>query len=163
MKRLVLLLVVLVSPLGCKKALDTTPGKDENPQVIPGGKGNLTGGGDAVQGPRNSVARTVNFNNLDQMYKIIFAAIQADTDARIPDANQIMQEIKQSGQLVKMITDEILILTNNTMPQAIIGYTKWPQRAGNHYVITSSGVVDMAPAQLIQALQAQGTPAKIEK
>lgn len=163
MKRLVLLTLVLVSPMGCKKALDTTPGKDENPKVIPGGKGDLTGGGGAIQGPRKAVARTVNFNNLDQMHKIIFATIQEDPDARIPDANRIMQEIRQSGQLVAMINDEILILTNTSRPEGIIAYTKWPQRAGNHYVILASGVLDMDPAQLKQTLEAQGTVAKLEK
>ena len=167
MKRLILLMVVLVSPLGCKKLTDTSVGKDENPQVIPGGKGNLTvgggGGGGGIQAPRKAAARVANTVQIDQLYKIIFTAIQLDPDEKIPDANQIMQEIRKDGKLVAMIHDEILILTNSTHPQGIIGYTKWPQQNGNHFVMTKSGVGPMAPAELMQALQAQGTMAKLEK
>jgi hypothetical protein len=162
MKRLALLLLVLVSPLGCKKALDTTPGPDEKVKVIPSGAGDLSGGG-AIQAPRNTAARIANTSNLDQMHKLIYAAIQEDTDERIPDAKQVMQIIRQFGPAVKMVNEEILILTNNTTPQGIIAYTKWPQRAGNHFIITKSGWTDITPAKLAADLKAQGSVVKLEK
>jgi hypothetical protein len=162
MKRLPLLLMMLVSPLGCKKALDTTPGPEEKVQVIPGGAGDLSGGA-GIQAPRNAAARIANTSNLDQMHKLIFAEIQGDPDERIPDAKQIMQIIRQFGPALKMVNEEILILTNNTTPQGIIAYTKWPQRAGNHFIITKSGWTDIAPAKLAADLKAQGSVVKMEK
>lgn len=159
MKRLAMLALVFASPLGCSSSGTTA---EENPKVIPGGQGNLSGGG-ALGGPRNAAARTVNDVQLSELHKYINIAMTAEPDQRVPDANQIMQEIRQDGKLVKLIQDEVIILTNNTNPQGIWAYTKWPQRGGNHYVITASGRGDMAPAQLAQALQAQGSVVKLEK
>ncbi len=162
MKRLALLLIVLVSPLGCKKALDTTPGKDENPKVIPGGKGDLSGGA-GIQAPRNAAARIANDNELTQLNLAIQTAWAADTNMNVPDANQIMQEIRQYGKVVAMIQQEIVILTNCTNKDGIWAYTKWPQRGGNHYAIIAQGRIEVSPAQLKQALQAQGSQVKLEK
>lgn len=162
MKRLVLLLLVLVSPVGCKKALDTTPGKDENPKVIPSGTGDLSGGG-GIQAPRNAAARIANDIEINQLYTAINTAWTLDTDMNVPNANQIMQEIRQYGKVVAMIQQEIVILTNCTNKDGIWAYTKWPQRNGNHYAIISSGRVEVAPAQLKQALEAQGSLVKLEK
>jgi hypothetical protein len=110
-----------------------------------------------------AAARTANDAQLNQLYTYINIAMTADTDQRVPNAEQIMQEIRQDGKLVALIKDEVIILTNNTNRDGIWAYTKWPQRAGNHYIITSQGRGDMAPAQLAQALQAQGTTPKLEK
>jgi hypothetical protein len=163
MKRLAILLVLFVSPLGCKKAFDTTPGPDEKVQVVPGGSGNLTGGGGAVQGTRKAAARTVNDHYLNQLHQIIFAAMTADGDQRMPSAEQIMQEVAQSKQIVAMIKDEIVILTDTKNSKAIWAYTKWPQRAEKHYVLTDAGRSDMTAAELEQALKAQGSVVKLEK
>jgi hypothetical protein len=153
-----MLTLLIITPLGCSSSGTTA---EEKPNIIPGGKGNLSGGG-ALGGPRNAAARTVNDIQLSQLHKYISIAMTADADQRVPNAEQIMQEIRQDGKLVGLIKDEVIILTNNTSPQGIWAYTKWPQRGGNHYIITSAGRADMSPAQLQQALQAQGTTAKLE-
>jgi hypothetical protein len=162
MKRLALLLVLLVSPLGCKKALDTTPGPEEKVKGLPT-QGDLSAGGGGVQGVRQAAGRTVNDNNLHQLHQIIFAAQQADPDGRVPPADQIMREIAQSGKLVAMIKDETVILTNTSNTQGIWAYTKWPQRNGNHYVLMSAGRSDMSPKDLAEALKMQGSVVKLEK
>lgn len=162
MKRLALLLMMLVSPLGCKKALDTTPGPEEKVKGLPT-QGDLSAGGGAVQSVRKAAGRTVNDHNLNQLYQIIFAAQQADPDGRVPPADQIKREIAQVGPLVAMVKDEVVILTNTSNTQGIWVYTKWPQRNGNHYVLMSAGRSEMSPKDLAAALTAQGSVVKLEK
>ena len=45
-----------------------------------------------------------------------------------PGSTQIMEEIKQSNNLVKLIKDEVLILSNTSNPEGILVYLQWPQR-----------------------------------
>lgn len=168
MKRLTLLALLVLAPLGCKKALDkigddAKPGENEQPRVVPKGTGDLSGGGGATQSVRKAAARTVNDHYLSQLHQMIVATMTEDVDGRVPDANRIMEEIKNVGPLNNMVKDEIVILTNNRDPQGIWAYTKWPQRAGKHYVITASGRGEMSPAELTRALETQRSTVKLEK
>ena len=62
-----------------------------------------------------------------------------------PGSTQIMEEIKQSNNLVKLIKDEVLILSNTSNPEGILVYSQWPQRVSNHYVIKATGRIEMTP------------------
>jgi hypothetical protein len=167
MKRLALLLLVLVSPLGCKKqvdkALDTTPGSDEKVRVVPSGKGDLTvrGGEGATQAVRMAAARSVNAQYIVQLKAMIEA--DRDMDGNLPSAEQIKQSIRQTAPLAALINDEIVILTNARSADGIWAYTQWAQQSGNHSVIMASGVVPMSPAELKQSLEAQGLVVKLKK
>lgn len=161
MKRLAILLACLALA-GCKKAMskleeDTQLGKDEKVKLV-NRQGDLTvgGGGGAVQAVRKAAARTINFNDLDQIHKLIYAAEIAN--GSIPNAQQILQDIRQAAnKLAAGIDEGIIILTNNTQREGILAYTQWPQRANEHYVIRLSGVTSMARSDLETALRNQGT------
>ena len=165
MIRLLILALLFVTPFGCKKAFDTTVGSDETPKIIPSGVGNLSGGGGggAVQDVRKAAARTVNDHNLDQMYKMIFDAMTSDPNGKVPNAEQIKEEIRQAGPIAAMVKDGIVILTNTQNKDGVWAYTKWPQRGGKHYVITGAGRGEMTPDDLTKALQAQGSTVTLEK
>jgi len=164
MKRLATLMMAGLVLAGCKKLTDTTPDPDEKVKLF-NTKGNQSVGSPtgttfgAQQAVRKAPARTINFNDLKQLQIFI---VQAETEnGQVPNAQDIMQIVGQAGPIVKSINDGIIILTNNTQREGIWAYTQWPQRGGNHYVVKAGGVEDMAPAQLAQALQAQGTTPKL--
>jgi hypothetical protein len=164
MKRLATLMMAGLVLAGCKKLTDTTPDPDEKVKMI-NTKGNLSVGSPtgtgfgAQQAVRKAAARPVNFNDLKQLQIFI---VQAETEnGQVPNANDIMQIVGQAGSIVKAINDGVIILTNNTQREGIWAYTQWPQRGDNHYVVKASGVEDMAPGQLAQALHAQGTTPKL--
>jgi type II secretory pathway pseudopilin PulG len=164
MKRLATLMMAGLVLAGCKKLTDTTPDPDEKPQIIPKGTGNLSvgnGSGGASQAVRKAAARTANDAQLNQLHLFISQAYSLND--RVPNANEIMQEIRTDGQLVALIKEEVIILTNNTQPEGIWAYTQWPQRNANHYIVTRSGRQEMSPADLRQALQAQGTTPKLSQ
>jgi hypothetical protein len=167
MKRLAILLVVLlVSPLGCKKALDKIGDQaklepDEKPQIIPKGTGDLSGGGGALGSVRKATARIANDVQLDQLYKSISA--MELLEGGVPSADSIKKDVRQNKQLAGLIDEEVIILTNTNKKDGIWAYTKWPQRASEHYVITQSGRGQMSPAELEKALKAQGSTVNLEK
>jgi hypothetical protein len=167
MKRLAILLPLFVLSLGCQKADDKKPGGDDKPNIVGNGAGNLSvgggGGGGADQAVRKAAARTVNENELKQLQLFILTAMTEDPSQKVPGADQIKELIKQDGKLVGFIKDEVIILTNSQKPDGIWAYTKWPQRAGKHYVITASGRDEKTPAELTDALKAQGSDVKLEK
>jgi hypothetical protein len=166
MKRYAMLPLLLLLALGCKKTMDkladdAKPGADEKPQLIPKGSGDLSGGGGAAQAVRNAAARTANDVELNDL-KLAIATAAAD-DGKPPSAERIKEEVRQNGKLTALIKDEVIILTNTQKKDGIWAYTKWPQRAGKHYVITAVGREEKTPAELTEALKAQGTEAHLEK
>ena len=162
MTRLAILLALFVSPLGCNKLTNTTPGPEEKVKFLPG-PGDMSGGGGAVQGTRMAAQRTVNDNDLNQFQLIISQAISGEADQRMPSADEIKDLIKQEGKLMKTINDEVIILTDTRKKDGIWAYTAWPQRGGKHYVLTIQGRGEMFPPDLKKALEAQGSPDKIAK
>ncbi len=171
MNRVVLLAVFAVAlTMGCKKkpkdaSGDTPPAA---PFVSSGGgptapnqNGNLsvTGGQGAVQSPRLAAARTVNNAQLKDLHLSMFQAWTLDN--RVPTANEVMQEAKQNAQLLPLLKDEVVILTGATRGDQVWAYTQYPQRAGEHYVITQQGVEQMGRDELRKRLEAQGAPAKL--
>jgi hypothetical protein len=170
MKRLAILLPLFALALGCKKdtaenAGDEKSSTNDKPNIVGKGTGDLSvgGGGGAVQAVRKAAARTVNDNELNNLRQFIALAIAEDPNQKPPSAEQIKELVKQDGKLVALIKDEVIILTNSQKPDGIWAYTKWPQRAGKHYVITAVGREEKTPAELTEALKAQGTEAKLEK
>jgi len=166
MKRLAILLALLVSPLGCKKALDKIGDQaklepDEKPQVIPKGTGDLSGGGGALGSVRKATARTANLVQLDQL-KTTIASMEL-LEGGMPSADAIKKDVRQDKQLAALIDEEVIILTGTNKKDGIWAYTKWPQRAGEHAVVTASGVGSKSPADLEKELKAQGSAAKLEK
>ncbi len=159
MKRLATLMLLIVSPLGCK---DTSkPTDEEKAKVVPRGTGNLSGGGGAAQSVRKAAARTVNDHYLDQLRTMI-AALELQ-NSRVPSAKEIMDDVAQVKPVISMINDEIVILTDTKMQNGIWAYTKWPQRAEKHYVITINGRGEMTADELETALKAQGSVVRLEK
>ena len=116
MKRLALLLMMLVSPLGCKR-LDTTPGPEEKPKGLPRDS-DFSGSRVALRQCAGGGA--ANDHDLNQLYQIVYAAYLRDD--RVHGSTQIMEEIKQSNNLVKLIKDEVLILSNTSNPEGILVY-----------------------------------------
>jgi hypothetical protein len=169
MKRLAILFVLFVLPLGCKKAMDKISDDaklqpDEKPQIIPKGGGDLTSGsGGATQGVRNAAARTVNDVALKNLHDAI--SISESVDGAMPTADAIKKDkaVTQDKQLVGLINDEVIILTGAKNKDGIWAYTQWPQRAGEHYIIKASGRDSMPAAELEKALKAQGSPVKLQK
>jgi hypothetical protein len=173
MKRLAILLPLFALTLGCqkgtgKKADDDKPGTNDKPNIVGNGAGNLSvggggGGGGAAQAVRKAAARTVNENELKQLQLFISTAMTEDPSQKPPSADQIKDLIKQDGKLVALIKEEVIILTNSQNPSGIWAYTKWPQKAGKHYVVMASGVPEKTPDELTEALKAQGNDVKLEK
>jgi hypothetical protein len=163
---LTLAVAVTLLAAGCKKAMDNVAkdaslGPNEKPKIIDT-TGNLTGGsGGAIQATRKAAARTVNMAQLDQLSKSIQTLMTLDPSNKVPTLSAIQQEIRQNGQLMGLINEDVIVLTGFTGADGVWAYTQWPQRANNHYVITRSGVVDMDQAALRQTLQTQKSPIKL--
>lgn len=179
MRRTMLIAVLMTAALGCKK--DKKDAKNGGPDVSPppatkyvssvGGSnpvnpnqsGNLTvtGGQGAIQSPRMAAARTVNDVQLQQLHLSMSQTFLLDN--RVPDINEIMQEARQNSQLFPLLKEEVIILTGTKNGNAVWAYTQYPQRSGNHYVIVSSGRVEMSPEDLHKRLEQEGSPIKMAK
>ncbi len=172
MNRVVLFAVFAVAfTAGCKKQPKETPPDTAPPPhvsstgsaVAPNQNGNLsvTGGQGAIQGPRMAMAREVNQAQLKDLHLSMFQTWQIDN--RLPMANEVMQEAKQNPQLLPLLKEEVIILTGATRGDQVWAYTQYPQRAGEHYVITQQGVEQMSPDVLRKRLESQGAPIKMSK
>ena len=131
--------------------------------TAPNQSGNLTvtGGQGAIQSPRMAAARTVNNVQLTQLHLSMFQTWQLDN--RVPSLEEITNEAKQNPQLYPLIKDEVIILTGTNRGDGVWAYTRFPQRMNEHYVIISTGVVQMAPEELRKRLEQQGSTIKMEK
>ncbi len=167
MIRLAFLAPLFMLSLSCQKADEKKSNGDVPPNIVPKGGGDLSvgggGGGGAAQAVRKAAARTVNDVELDQLKLMIVTAMTEDPNQNPPSADQIKEAARQNGKLAALIKDEVIILTNSQKRDGIWAYTKWPQRAGKHYVITASGRDEKTPDELATALKAQGSEVKLEK
>ena len=134
----------------------------DNP-TNPNQAGNLsvTGGQGAIQAPRMAAARTVNQVQLDQLYKSMFFTFQLDN--RVPSKDEIEKEARQNPQLWPLIKEEVIILTGTARGDGVWAYTQYPQRGGDHYVVTQSGVQQMVPEELRKRLEQQKSEIKMAK
>ena len=183
--------VIAVVALGCGKKPTKEPGGDSTPPpaagsttpasgspagsdpkfvssasgsnpVNPNQSGNLTvKGGEGVQSPRMAAARTINNAQMKQLHLSMFQTFQLDN--RVPDVNEIMQEAKQNRQLLPLLTEEVVILTGTKNGDGVWAYSQYPQRNGNHYVVTQQGVNEMSPDDLKTRLEQQMSVVKMSK
>ena len=148
------------SPAGSDPKFVSSAG-GSNP-VNPNQSGNLTvKGGEGVQSPRMAAARTINNAQMKQLHLSMFQTFQLDN--RVPDVNEIMQEAKQNRQLLPLLTEEVVILTGTKNGEGVWAYSQYPQRNGNHYVVTQQGVNEMSPDDLKTRLEQQMSAVKMSK
>ncbi len=171
--RSVTILLMLILATGCKKkSKDTQPDSPPPPPASSGGgagiinqQGDLTvsgaGSGVGLQGPRKAAARIANRVQLDQLYKSMFTTYTIDN--RVPNLDEVMADARQNSQLMTLIKDEVIFLTGSTLGDGIWAYTQFPQQAGNHFVVTRTGVEDMAPDELKRRLEQQKSAVKLSK
>ena len=130
--------------------------------VNPNQSGNLTvKGGEGVQSPRMAAARTINKVQMTQLHLSMFQTFQLDN--RVPDVNEIMAEAKQNRQLLPLLTEEVVILTGTKLGDGVWAYSQYPQRSGNHFMITQQGVSDVSPADLRARLAQEKSPIKMSQ
>ncbi|MDB5306526.1 MAG: hypothetical protein JWO38_728 [Gemmataceae bacterium] len=131
--------------------------------VAPNQNGNLTvtGGQGAIQAPRMAAARTINNAQLKDLHLSMFQTWSLDN--RVPSADEVMKEAQQNPQLYPLIKEEVIILTGTSRGDGVWAYSQYPQRMGDHYVITQQGVAQMAPEELRKRLEQQKSPVKLGK
>jgi hypothetical protein len=176
MNRVVLIAVFAVAvAAGCKKKPKDTSGDTPPPPapptpyvssggspVAPNQQGNLTGGQGAIQGPRTAAAREANHAQVRDLHLSMLQSFLLDN--RLPSINEIMQEAQRNSQLLPLLKGEVIILTGATGGgDQVWAYTQYPQKAGEHYVITQAGVDQMSPEVLRKRLEAQSAPVKLSK
>jgi hypothetical protein len=172
MYRIVLLAVFAVAfTTGCKKSKPTDSDTPPPPPYVSSGggpaapnqQGNLTvhGGEGAIQAPRMAAARLVNQIEMNQLYTSMFQTWTLDN--RVPSNDEVMKEAQQNPQLRPLLKEEVILLTGATRGDQIWAYTQYPQRAGDHYVITQQGVEQMSPEVLRKRLEGQGAPIKMSR
>lgn len=151
--RYMLMVVGCLALVGCKKALDTKVGSDENPkmkayEVTPGSGG-------AAQAVRGAGARAVTGNDLKNLH--IFIEGASGASGQMPDKAAILNSLKSSPDaknLVALIEDGSIVLTGIRQREGVWAYEKLaPERGGN--VITNEGVVRMDQVELTNKLKAQ--------
>jgi hypothetical protein len=168
------LIAAVAFAAGCKKKpKETQPDTAPPPHVssvnsptAPNQNGNLSvsGGGSgfgAVQAVRKAAARTVNDAQMRDLHLSLSQSFLIDN--RLPSAKEIVEEAKRNPQLLPLLQEEVIILTGATRGDQVWAYTQYPQRAGEHYVITSSGVDQMAPEVLKARLEQEKAPVKLSK
>ena len=149
------------SPNGEKDPKYVSSVSGNNP-VIPNQNGNLTvKGGEVVQSPRMAAARTVNNAQLKQLHLGMYQSFLADN--RMQDVNEVMNDAKQNSQLFPLLKEEVIILTGTKNGEGVWAYSQYPQRNGNHYVVTSSGVSEMSPTDLKNRLTQEMSPIKMSQ
>lgn len=131
--------------------------------TAPNQNGNLTvsGGQGAVQSPRMAAARLVNEGQLKDLHLSMFQTWSQDN--RMPSLNEVMKDVQQNRQLLPLVKEEVVILTGTNRGDGIWAYTQYPQRAGEHKVVTQQGVGPMATEELRKRLEDQGSPVKLSK
>jgi hypothetical protein len=133
-----------------------------NNPVNPNQNGNLTvKGGEGIQSPRMAAARTINNAQLKQLHLSMFQTFQLDN--RVPDINEVMNEAKQNRQLLPLLQEEVVILTGTKLGSGVWAYSQYPQRNGNHYVVTTEGVSEMSPTDLKNRLTQEKSPIKMSQ
>lgn len=163
---------LVVALAGCNKKPkpaqpDTEPPKHVSSgggALAPNQSGNLSvsgGGGGAVQATRKAAARTVNDAQMKDLHLSLSQAFLIDN--RLPTAKEILDEARKNPQLLPLLQEEVIILTGATRGDQVWAYTQYPQRAGEHYVITSQGVEQIPPEALRGRLEQQGAPVKLAK
>jgi hypothetical protein len=175
MRKLLLIGLVLVLMVGCKKRTTvqtTNPSPQPPPQpapvvnnqpqvhaptgvvINPGPVGGGAGG--AAQAVRGAAKRTVGLVEMDQLRLFIDTASSAT--GQMPTPQEITTALqREAPQIHKLIQDKAIILTGTRSRENIWAYTADPQ-AGRQYhvVITGSGVDDKVDAQTLrQRLQQQ--------
>ena len=108
-----------------------------------------------------AAARTVNNAQLRDLHLSLSQSWLIDN--HLPTVDEIMKGAEQNSQLMPLLKEEVVILTGATRGDQVWAYTKYPQRAGDHYVITSQGVEQMNPDDLRKRLEQQGAPIKMLK
>ena len=169
MRTLAILTMVLVIGTGCKKSKSAQPDSDPPKHVSSGGgltapnqNGNLTvTGGQGDPAPRMAAARLVNNAQLRDLHLSLSQSFLIDNT--LPKPDEIMKEAQGNSQLFPLLKEEVVILTGATRGDQVWAYTQYPQRAGEHYVITQQGVEQMSPEILRKRLEAQGAPIKLSK
>src|SRR5205823_13402597 len=131
--------------------------------AAPNQQGNLTvtGGQGAIQSPRMAAARLVNQEQLKQLHLSMFQTWSLDN--RVPTAAEVMQEARQNSQLLPLLKEEVIILTGTNQADGVWAYSQYPQRAGDHYVVTRQGVEQMSPDELRKRREQQKSPIKMSK
>jgi hypothetical protein len=168
--RTVAILLAFVLGAGCKKSKPTHADTDAPKHVStvggptgPNQNGNLTvtGGQGAIQAPRMAAARLANNAQLRDLHLSLSQSFLIDNT--LPKPDEIMKEAQRNPQLYPLLKEEVVILTGATRGDQIWAYTQYPQRAGEHYVVTQQGVEQMSPDDLRKRLEAQGAPIKLSK
>jgi len=164
-----ILLLVVVLSVGCKKQPKSTQLDSDPPKhvlsgggaVAPNQNGNLTvtGGQGAIQAPRLATARMVNNAQLRDLHLSLSQSFLIDNT--LPKPDELMKEAQRNPQLYPLLKEEVVILTGATRGDQIWAYTQYPQRAGEHYVVSQQGVEQMSPDELRKRLQSQGAPVKL--
>jgi hypothetical protein len=141
MKRLLLIGVMLFLPAGCNKGTNTAPQS-----------GNTGGPGGTVQQVRKAVTRSIDEQQMHQLHLLIEGSAAGE---RLPAAETIAAELQRDApQISKLVQDKVIVLTGARSRQAIWAYTPEAQTtAGEHLVLTSSGVGRMTKEALDQRLQ----------
>jgi len=131
--------------------------------TAPNQNGNLTvtGGQGAIQAPRMAAARTVNDAQMRELHLAISQSFLIDN--HLPSSDEIMKMTRQNSQLQPLLKEEVIILTGATRGDQVWAYTRYPQQAGAHYVLTQQGVEHLSPDDLRKRLEVQGAPIKMAK
>ena len=114
------------------------------------------GGGGAYQAVRTAVRRTVNENELKNLH--LFIETASGASGRMPSPQEILAALqREAPKIAKHIQDGDIVLTGATTREGIWAYTKDPQStAGEHLILTSSGIERMQADTLRQRLKEQG-------
>jgi hypothetical protein len=167
MRKVLFLALALAVLVGCKK-----PSAKTNPNPAAGGNtggpgvhaptGVVTnpglgggGSGGAAQAVRNQVVRTVNKLDLREIH--LFIENASAVDGRMPGIQEIHAALRQeaSPQTRQKVADGAIVLTGARQRESVWAYSADPQ-PGGYWVVTSSGIEQMAEQALDQRLAAQG-------
>jgi hypothetical protein len=175
MRKLLVIGLVLAVLGGCKKKttkLAQGPAPGEPAQAVPGGGGEGVamhaptgvalnpggggGGGGAYQAVRTAVKRTVSQDELRNLHLFIENA-SAET-GRLPSPEEITAVLRREApKIAKSVQDGDIVLTGARTRESIWAYTKDAQSvAGEHLILTASGIERMAGPTLQQRLKQQG-------
>lgn len=155
-KPLLVLALALFLLVGCKKFSKSTKGTP--PGTTSGTPGSTVvnpGSGGVVQGVRMAAVRTVNYNEMKNLH--LFMEAGSAASGQLPDSRTVLAEIqREAPKTYKHLDDKSIVLTGARSRDSIWAYTADPQNAiGNHLVITSSGVEQMAGETMKQRLEQQ--------
>jgi hypothetical protein len=113
------------------------------------------GSGGAAQAVRQAAVRTVNRNELNNIRLFIDTASAV---GQMPTRQEIMQSLQRDAQATyKLVEEGVIILTGTRSRENIWAYTYNPQTAaGEHLVVTASGIEQITTQRLTQMLKQQG-------